>query len=58
MATVIRPALVADAPGIARVHWDGHQTTYVEPGRVDRERVEAWKVAQAIPGVPEPVPPP
>ena len=48
MATVIRHALVADAPGIARVHWDSHQTTYrpdldrEAPGRVDRERVEAW----------------
>lgn len=41
-APVIRPAGIADAPGIARVHWDSHQTTYVEPGRVSRERVEAW----------------
>lgn len=48
MATVIRPALVADAPGIARVHWDSHQTTYVEPGRVDRERVEAWTMVIRI----------
>lgn len=39
---VIRPAVVADAPGIARVHWDSHQTTYVQTGRVSRERVEAW----------------
>jgi GNAT superfamily N-acetyltransferase len=39
---VIRPAEIADAPGIARVHWDSHQTTYVQTGRVSRERVEAW----------------
>ena len=39
---VIRPAVIADAPGIARVHWDSHQTTYVQTGRVSRERVEAW----------------
>ena len=48
MATVIRPALVADAPGIARVHWNSHQTTYVQPGRVDRERVEAWTMVIRI----------
>jgi GNAT superfamily N-acetyltransferase len=42
MDAVIRPARVADAPGIARVHWDSHQTTYVAPGRVEREKVEAW----------------
>ena len=48
MATVIRQALVADAPGIARVHWDSHQTTYVEPGRVERERVEAWTMVIRI----------
>src|SRR5918994_5188142 len=44
----IRPAVIADAPGIARVHWDSHQTTYVEPGRVSRERVEAWTMADRI----------
>ena len=44
----IRPAVIADAPGIARVHWDTHQTTYVEPGRVARERVEAWTMADRI----------
>ena len=42
MDAVIRRAQVADAPGIARVHWDSHQTTYVAPGRVEREKVEAW----------------
>ncbi|MFE6253911.1 GNAT family N-acetyltransferase [Agromyces sp. NPDC057865] len=42
MDAVIRRAQVADAPGIARVHWDSHQTTYVLPGRVARDRVEAW----------------
>jgi len=44
----IRPALIADAPGIARVHWDSHQTTYVEPGRVARDRVEAWTMADRL----------
>ena len=44
----IRPAVIADAPGIARVHWDSHQTTYVEPGRVARDRVEAWTMADRI----------
>ena len=48
MATVIRPAGIADAPGIARVHWDIHRTTYVETGRVARERVEAWTMAIRI----------
>jgi GNAT superfamily N-acetyltransferase len=42
MDAVIRRAQVADAPGIARVHWESHQTTYVLPGRVARDRVEAW----------------
>lgn len=45
---VIRPARIADAPDIARVHWDSHQTTYVEPGRVSRERVEAWTKADRV----------
>jgi GNAT superfamily N-acetyltransferase len=44
----IRPATIADAPGIARVHWDSHQTTYVEPGRVARDRVEAWTMADRV----------
>lgn len=44
----IRPAAIADAPGIARVHWDSHQTTYVEPGRISRERVEAWTMADRV----------
>lgn len=44
----IRPAVIADAPGIARVHWDSHQTTYVEPGRVARDRVEAWTMADRV----------
>lgn len=42
MDCVVRRAQVADAPGIARVHWDSHQTTYVLPGRVARDKVEAW----------------
>lgn len=45
---VIRPGLVADAPAIARVHWDSHQTTYVDTGRVARERVEAWTIVDRI----------
>lgn len=45
---IIRPALIADAPGIARVHWDSHRTTYVETGRVARERVEAWTMVDRI----------
>lgn len=44
----IRPAVIADAPGIARVHWDSHQTTYVEPGRVARDRVEAWTMSDRV----------
>jgi GNAT superfamily N-acetyltransferase len=48
MSTVIRRARIADAPGIARVHWDTHQTTYVDPGRVARERVEAWTMADRV----------
>ncbi|MFB9307953.1 GNAT superfamily N-acetyltransferase [Agromyces hippuratus] len=45
---VIRPAAIADAPGIARVHWRSHQTTYVEPGRVARDKVEGWTYADRI----------
>ena len=45
---VVRPAAIADAPGIARVHWDSHQTTYVQPGRVARERVEGWTLSDRI----------
>ncbi|KRE31182.1 GNAT family N-acetyltransferase [Agromyces sp. Soil535] len=48
MATVIRPAVIADAPGIGRVHWDSNRTTYVETGRVARERVEAWTMVIRI----------
>ncbi|GAA2041183.1 hypothetical protein GCM10009819_28620 [Agromyces tropicus] len=47
---IIRPARIADAPGIADVHWRSHQTTYVEPGRVDRELVEAWSMRERIQG--------
>ena len=45
---VIRLARIADAPGIARVHWDSHQTTYVETGRVSRDRVESWTKADRV----------
>ncbi|WP_074260561.1 GNAT family N-acetyltransferase [Agromyces cerinus] len=45
---VIRPAVIADAPGITRVHWDSHQSTYVEPGRVPRDKVEGWTYADRI----------
>ena len=45
---VIRPAVIADAPGITRVHWDSHQSTYVEPGRVARDLVEGWTYADRI----------
>ncbi|MFC9560779.1 GNAT family N-acetyltransferase [Agromyces sp. NPDC056965] len=45
---LIRPAVIADAPGITRVHWRSHQTTYVEPGRVPRDKVEGWTYADRI----------
>ncbi|QEO14374.1 GNAT family N-acetyltransferase [Agromyces intestinalis] len=44
----VRPGTVADAPGIARVHWDSHQTTYVDPGRVRRDLVEGWTMRDRI----------
>ncbi|MGR2753351.1 N-acetyltransferase family protein [Agromyces arachidis] len=47
-APIVRPARVADAPGIADVHWRSHQSTYVEPGRVSREAVEAWTMRDRI----------
>jgi GNAT superfamily N-acetyltransferase len=47
-AAVIRPAVIADAPGIARVHWDSHHTTYVEPGRIARDRIEAWTMVDRL----------
>ncbi|WP_395244801.1 GNAT family N-acetyltransferase [Agromyces sp. MMS24-K17] len=47
-AFTIRPGTVADAPGIARVHWDSHQTTYVEPGLVRRDLVEAWTLRDRV----------
>jgi GNAT superfamily N-acetyltransferase len=48
MSVVVRRAVIADAPGIARVHWDSHQTTYVDPGRIERARVEAWTMADRV----------
>jgi GNAT superfamily N-acetyltransferase len=47
-SAVIRRAGIADAPGIARVHWDSHQTTYVQTGRVERARVEAWTMIDRV----------
>ncbi|MCI2957769.1 GNAT family N-acetyltransferase [Agromyces atrinae] len=41
---VIRPAVIEDAAGIARVHYATHVTTYVETGRMPREHVEGWTV--------------
>ena len=45
---VIRRARPEDVPGIARVHWDSHQTTYIDSGRVERELIEAWTFEQRI----------
>ncbi|WP_350348224.1 GNAT family N-acetyltransferase [Agromyces sp. G08B096] len=45
---LVRPAAVADAPAIARVHWISHQEAYVEPGLVSRERVEAWTMRDRV----------
>jgi len=36
MATVIRPAMIADAPGIAGVHWHSHQVWKVTEVRFVR----------------------
>jgi GNAT superfamily N-acetyltransferase len=47
-APIVRPARIADAPGIADVHWRSHQSTYVEPGRVARAHVEAWTMRDRI----------
>ena len=45
---LVRPAAIADAPGIADVHWRSHQATYVQPGRVARDVVEAWTMRDRI----------
>ena len=45
---VIRRALADDVPGIVRVHWDSHQTTYIDSGRVERELIEAWTFEQRV----------
>ena len=45
---VIRRAWPDDVPGIARVHWDSHQTTYIDSGRVERELIEAWTFEQRV----------
>lgn len=39
---VIRDARSGDAPFIARMHWESHQSTYIASGAVARERIEAW----------------
>ncbi|MFF2495695.1 GNAT family N-acetyltransferase [Agromyces sp. NPDC058064] len=49
-APTIRAARAEDAPGIARMHWESHQTTYVDSGAVARERIEAWTLEQRIDG--------
>ncbi|UOE43537.1 GNAT family N-acetyltransferase [Agromyces larvae] len=45
---IVRDATVADAPGVAQAHWDSHQTTYVEPGLVRRDRVEGWSMRNRV----------
>lgn len=49
-APIIRAARADDAPGIARMHWESHQTTYIDPGFVTRERIEAWTLDQRLEG--------
>lgn len=49
-APIIRAARADDAPGIARMHWESHQTTYIDPGFVTRERIEAWTLEQRLEG--------
>lgn len=48
MPVVIRRARAEDVPGIAQVHWDSHQTTYVDSGRVERELIEAWTLHDRV----------
>ncbi|QAY72505.1 GNAT family N-acetyltransferase [Agromyces protaetiae] len=47
-AFVVRPAVVADAPAIARVHWASHHEVYVDTGRVARDAVEGWPMRDRI----------
>lgn len=49
-APVIRAARHDDAAGIARMHWESHQTTYIDSGAVARERIEAWTLEQRLEG--------
>ncbi|MFF2276724.1 GNAT family N-acetyltransferase [Agromyces sp. NPDC058126] len=49
-APIIRAAHADDAPGIARMHWESHQSTYIDPGFVTRERIEAWTLEQRLEG--------
>ena len=47
MSAVIRPARIADAPGIAQVHWDSNQTTYETVGARRAAKVdEEWAVTE------------
>lgn len=46
----LRAARPDDASGIARMHWESHQTTYIDSGAVARERIEAWTLAQRVEG--------
>ncbi|WP_394553900.1 GNAT family N-acetyltransferase [Agromyces sp. MMS24-JH15] len=48
MSIRVRPGTVADAPDIARVHWESHRTTYTEPGLVRRDVVEAWTMRDRV----------
>ena len=43
---MIRRAVEGDGPRIARMHWDSHQSTYVDSGLVERARIEAWTLDQ------------
>ncbi|UOQ90900.1 GNAT family N-acetyltransferase [Agromyces endophyticus] len=47
---VVRAARIDDAEGIARMHWASHHETYIEPGLVAREHIEAWTLEQRIAG--------
>ncbi|WP_022889177.1 GNAT family N-acetyltransferase [Agromyces italicus] len=50
VAPFVRTARPDDALGIARMHWESHQATYIESGLVTRERIEAWTLDQRIEG--------
>ena len=46
----VRAARAGDAVAIARMHWESHQETYIRPGIVAREHIEAWTLEQRIAG--------